>query len=167
MEGLRQIQKITQVIFGILRGIVLGLAVMSIAGSRFEIAFGLLTALLLSVSFLAGFSPVNDYEVGCKPNLTRRKLGVSILRTLIVAAAGVLAAVFTTASVHSMLLGLRLGVAAGAVNALVGTFSSSIEWWIENLPERRLGVIGLGLIIAGMMFQSLQYWVVVWNIPVH
>ena len=67
------------------------------------------------------------------------------------AAAGVLAAVFTTASVHSMLLGLRLGVAAGAVNALVGTFSSSIEWWIENLPERRLGVIGLGLIITGMI----------------
>jgi hypothetical protein len=41
---------------------------------------------------------------------------------------------------------LRLGLAAGTVNALVFLFSPALERWIENLPERRLGVAGLGLI---------------------
>jgi hypothetical protein len=52
------------------------------------------------------------------------------------------------------------------VSALVGLFSPVIEWWIENLPERRLGVLGLGLIFVGMVLQSVQYWVVVLDVSV-
>jgi hypothetical protein len=55
-------------------------------------------------------------------------------------------------------------LAAGTVNALVGLFSPAIEQWIENLPERRLGVAGLGLIFAGMILQSIQYWIVVFEL---
>jgi len=56
-------------------------------------------------------------------------------------------------------------LAAGTVSALVGLVSPVIEWHIENLPERRLGLAGLGLIFAGMALQSAQYWVVVLAIP--
>jgi len=38
-----------------------------------------------------------------------------------------------------------------------------LEWWIENLPSRRLGTIGLWMILLGMILQSMQYWVVVYN----
>jgi hypothetical protein len=50
------------------------------------------------------------------------------------------------------------------VNALVGLFSPPIERWIEDLPERRLGVAGLGLIFVGMILQSIQYWIVVFEL---
>lgn len=33
------------------------------------------------------------------------------------------------------------------------------------LPERRLGTMGLGLIFLGMLLQSVQYWVVMWDMP--
>jgi hypothetical protein len=59
-----------------------------------------------------------------------------------------------------------LGAAAGTVGALVGLFSTVIEWWIDNLPERWLGVLGLGLILVGMVLQSVQYWVVVLDVSV-
>jgi len=28
----------------------------------------------------------------------------------------------------------------------------------DNLPERRLGVVGIGLILCGFTLQSIQYW---------
>jgi len=48
----------------------------------------------------------------------------------------------------------------------VSLCSPAIEWQIENLPERRLGMLGLGSILIGMILQSIQYWTVVFNIPV-
>jgi uncharacterized protein YjeT (DUF2065 family) len=41
-----------------------------------------------------------------------------------------------------------------------------IEWRIENLPERRLGMVGLSLILAGVVLQSVQYWLAVFEVPV-
>ena len=55
-------------------------------------------------------------------------------------------------------LGLRLGVAAGTVSALVGLASPIIEWRIENMPDRRLGIAGLIMMMIGGVFQSRQYW---------
>jgi hypothetical protein len=34
------------------------------------------------------------------------------------------------------------------------------------LPSRRLGVLGTGLLLLGFALQSLQYWVVLLNVPV-
>jgi uncharacterized protein YjeT (DUF2065 family) len=45
----------------------------------------------------------------------------------------------------------------------VSPFSPVIEWRIENLPERQLGVIGLGLILIGVLLQSIHYWIVVFS----
>jgi hypothetical protein len=83
-----------------------------------------------------------------------------------VSAAGVIAAFLTSSASHAVRFGLRLGLPAGTVSAPVGLFSPAIEWRIENLPERRLGVGGLGLIFVGMLLQSVPYWIVVFNIPV-
>ena len=154
------------VVFGIFRGTVHGLAAMTIAGIRFSIFFGLLTCVGLTASFLAGFSPSDDYETHSTVRLSRRKIFASILRTLIVSGAGVASALLVDSTLHSLLLGLKLGLAAGIVSAIVGVSSPPIEWWIENLPERRLGAIGIGLIIMGLLLQSLQYWFVIWNVPV-
>lgn len=90
----------------------------------------------------------------------------SLLRAIAVSIAGILASVLTASGTHWIYVGLRLGLAAGVVSALVSLLSPAIEWHIENLPERRLGMAGLGLILLGMTLQSIQYWVVVFEIPV-
>jgi hypothetical protein len=54
----------------------------------------------------------------------------------------------------------------GAVSALVNFLSPYIEWWAENLPERRLGAFGVVLILIGLTLQSVQYWVALLDVPV-
>ena len=48
----------------------------------------------------------------------------------------------------------------------MGTVSPFVEWWADNLPERRLGAFGAFLVLLGFGLQSLQYWEVLLNIPV-
>jgi hypothetical protein len=93
-------------------------------------------------------------------------LFASLSRAIAVSAAGILASLLTESGSHWLYVGLRLGLAAGIVNALVSLLSPALECRIDNLPERRLGRLGLGLILVGMILQSIQYWTVVLNISV-
>ena len=113
-----------------------------------------------------GFSPTHDYETKSKPRTSIHKMLASFWRAVAVGLAGVIA-VLPRHHELSVLFGLRLGLAAGTVSALVGLFSPVVEWWIENLPERRLGVFGVVLILLGVMFQSIEHWLVVFGPPVH
>jgi hypothetical protein len=151
--------------FGFLRGAVLGLAGMTVAGAWFGGWFGLLSGIGLGISYAAGFAPTDDYEAGSRPRVSRHKIVASALRTIIVSLGG-MGAVFLAQSsgTRHYAFGLRLGLAAGAVSALVGLFSPLIEWRIETLEDNRLGMVGLALIFAGMVLQSIQYWVVVFNV---
>ncbi|MGI8741693.1 MAG: hypothetical protein ACR2NN_03815 [Bryobacteraceae bacterium] len=136
-------------LFGFLRGVVLGLAGMTIAGPTFGVWFGLLSGAGLSGFYAIGFAPTDDYETEAKPHISRHKLLASFSRALAVSAAGVIAGLLISSSSHWLFLRLKLGLAAGAVSALLGLFSPAFEWWIENLPERRLGVAGSGFDLYG------------------
>jgi len=146
--------------FGFLRGMVLGLAGMTVAGPAFGAPFGLLSGAGLAAVYALGFGPTADYAAGSRPRTSRRKMLASLWRAVAVGAAGVIAA-FPAGPNVPITLGLQVGLAAGAVSALVGLFSPAIEWWIESLPERQLGAFGVSLILLGMLFQSIQYWIVV------
>jgi len=59
----------TLVLFGFLRGLVLGLAAgITVAGPLFGAVFGLLSGIGLTISYLLGFAPTQDYEVESKPH---------------------------------------------------------------------------------------------------
>jgi len=64
------------------------------------------------------------------------------------------------------LVGLEIGLIVAVVGGIVGAVSPFVEWWADNLPERRLGAFGALLVLSGFGLQSLQYWVVLLNIPV-
>jgi hypothetical protein len=42
-----------------------------------------------------------------------------------------------------------------AIGSMINPY---IEYYADNLPERRMGVFGIGLILCGFALQSLQYW---------
>jgi hypothetical protein len=49
----------------------------------------------------------------------------------------------------------------------VGTMVNPyIEYFADNLPERRLGVFGIWLVLCGFLLQSFQYWVAIFDLPV-
>jgi hypothetical protein len=163
MDPSHEEQRTTVVLFGFLRGLVLGLAGITVAGPHFGAVFGFLSGIGLTISYLLGFAPTQDYEAESKPHISGHKMLASLWRAVAVGIAGIVAGLLNTPRTYWILFGLKLGLAAGTVNALVGLFSPAIEGWIENLPERRLGVAGLGLIFVGMILQSIQYWIVVFE----
>jgi len=46
----------------------------------------------------------------------------------------------------------------GLVTTVGQVVNPYIEYYADNLPERRLGVFGIGLILCGFALQSFQYW---------
>lgn len=56
---------------------------------------------------------------------------------------------------HHVLAGISMSI-----------FSPFIEWWEDNLPARRLGAFGTILLLFGLILQSLQYWVALFDMPV-
>ena len=73
----------TVALFGFLRGLVLGLAGISVAGPLFGAVFGLLSGAGLTISYLLGFAPTQDYEVESKPHISGHKVLASLWRAVV------------------------------------------------------------------------------------
>jgi len=67
---------------------------------------------------------------------------------------------------HARLFAVRVGLVTGLVTAVGITVNPFIEYYADNLPERRLGVFGIWLLLCGFVLQSVQYWLAIFDIPV-
>ncbi len=50
---------------------------------------------------------------------------------------------------------MTFGLVIGVVTAILGAGTSLIEWIVDHLPEKVLGVFGVGLLLGG--FQELLF----------
>jgi hypothetical protein len=66
---------------------------------------------------------------------------------------------------HAWSFAIRVGLVTGLVTGVGVTVNPYIEYYADNLPERRLGVFGVGLIFFGFALQSLQYWLALFDVP--
>ena len=67
---------------------------------------------------------------------------------------------------NALSVGLKAGLAIGAVTAIVNACSPFIEWTADRVPEKRMGVFGVGLILIGFALQSVQYWLSLFDVSV-
>ena len=65
---------------------------------------------------------------------------------------------------HPWSFAIRVGLVIGIVTGVGTTLSPYIEYYADNLPERRMGVFGIGLILCGFALQSLQYWLALFDV---
>jgi TctA family transporter len=65
---------------------------------------------------------------------------------------------------HPWSFAIRVGVVTGIVTGVGATINPYIEYYADNLQERRLGVFGIGLILCGFALQSLQYWLMLLDV---
>jgi hypothetical protein len=65
---------------------------------------------------------------------------------------------------HAWLFAIRVGLVTGIVTGVGVTVNPYIEYYADNLPERRLGAFGIGLIFCGFALQSLQYWLSLFDV---
>ena len=140
-------------LLGFLRGLMFGTASVTLFGPIFGVIFGGLAGLGLVLGNAIGLAPSDDYETKTTPRFRLHNILASAYRAAVVA---------TAATVTGEGLGvrdalwwaLRLGLTAGIVSTLVGAFSPLIERWILHAPQRRLGLIGLALLLFGTLVDA-------------
>jgi hypothetical protein len=59
---------------------------------------------------------------------------------------------------------LRIGIVTGMVTGVGVSITPYIEYYADHLPERRMGAVGIGLILCGFALQSLQYWLALFDV---
>jgi hypothetical protein len=128
-------------------------------GPVFGIAFGAMSAAAQTIAYRLGIRPTMDYQPQARPRLTRHQFLAGVNRTVGYGIAGYLSALIAHQRVSALHVGLLTGLATGIVTVVGSGSISFVEWFADNIPAKRMGVIGIALILTGFALQSAQYWV--------
>jgi hypothetical protein len=149
-----------------IRGVGFAVGAAHLYGVVFGATFGTLSTVGQIVAYRRGMRPTIDYHPGTRPRLTRHQLLGTVNRTIGYVAAGYISALLARRRATAVSVGLTFGLVTGVVTAVVITCTSLIEWLADHLPEKRMGVFGIGLILIGFTLQSFQYWVALLDVKV-
>ena len=130
----------------------------------FAVAFAVLITVGQVVAYSRGMRPSTDYAASRRPRLTRRQFWGTVIRTIAYIATALVCSAFVHHIDHAWSFALRVGLVTGVVTGLGTTVNPYIEYYADNLPERRLGAFGIGLILCGFAMQSLQYWLALFDV---
>ena len=131
---------------------------------RYAIAFALLITIGQTVAYSYGMRPATDYSASRRPRFSRRQFQGTIHRTIGYIASALVCSAFIHHVDHPWSFAIRVGLVTGIVTAVGVTFNPYIEYYADNLPERRLGAFGIGLILCGFALQSVQYWLALFDV---
>jgi hypothetical protein len=143
-----------------------GLGAGYLFGAPFGITFGALSTAGQVIAYRLGIRSTMAYKPASRPHLTWLLLLAAANRTVGYTATGYLSSLVAQQREHAVAVGLKAGLVIGAVTAIVGPLTPFIEWRADHVPERRMGVFGIGLMLMGFALQSVQYWVALLDVPV-
>lgn len=163
-RGLDHYSLLWEGIFSAIRGIGFAAGLYPIVGLRFAIAFAFLITLGQIVAYSRGVRPAIDYVSIRRPRITYRQFSATVLRTFGYLASALICSTFIHHLDHPWAFAIRVGLVTGLVTGIGVTVNPYIEYYADNLPERRLGAFGIALILCGFAMQSLQYWLALFDV---
>ncbi len=149
-----------------IRGGGFGIGTAHLHGPLFGVVFGSLSIAGQVVAYRFGIRPTLDYQSMARLRLSKKQFWSSVNRTVGYTIAGYLSAAVAHESAQGWAFGWQVGLSIGVVTAVSITFVPFIEWAADNMPDRRMGVFGIGFMLVGFALQSVQYWVAFLDIPV-
>lgn len=149
-----------------IRGAGFALGASYLFGAPFGVAFGVLSTAGQAVVYRFGFRPTRDYQPATRPRLTRFQLFAAANRTVGYAVTGYVSSLVAQQREHAIAVGLKVGLAIGVATAVAGSCTPFVEWMADHVPEKRMGVFGVGLILLGFTLQSVQYWLALLDVSV-
>jgi hypothetical protein len=153
-------------LFSALRGLAFGAGLYRILGLEYAIAFGILITSGQVIAYSRGMRPSTDYAASRRPRLTRRQFWGTVVRTVGYIAAALICSALVHRFDHAWSFAVRVGLVTGLVTGIGITVTPYIEYYADNLPERRLGAFGIALIFCGFTLQSLQYWLALFDVHI-
>jgi len=149
-----------------IRGCGFGLGSGYLFGARFGMAFGVLSTVGQAIAYRFGIRPSADYRPARRPRITRLHFFAALNRTVGYGFTGWVCSLIAQHRERAVAVGLRAGIAIGLVTAIAGSCTPFVEWTADHVPEKRMGVFGVGLILAGFGMQSIQYWAALLDVKV-
>jgi len=141
--------------FGLIRAASFGAAGWLARDAWFGINFGILSAIGLVATYLAVGPPPFDLSSG-RPQIDRAVLKRAAFRGASIGLAAVL-----SGAIHrehdALFFGLKVGLVTGISSGFLVAVAPSVEAWVDNLPDRRLGGYGAILVVIGSLLQIAQY----------
>ena len=151
-------------VFAAIRGFGFGLGLYMVVGLRFSVSFALLITIGQIFAYSRGMRPAIDYASSRRPRLSRRQFWGTVVRTVGYIASALACSAFIHHLDHPWFFAIRVGLVTGIVTAVGATFNPFIEYYADNLPERRLAAFGIVLILCGFALQSFQYWLSLFDV---
>jgi hypothetical protein len=151
-------------LFAAIRAFGFGAGLYRILGLRFAVAFAVLITVGQIFAYARGMRPAIDYAASRRSRLTGRQIWGTVERTVGYIATALICSAFVHHVDHAWSFAIRVGLVTGVVTGVVQTAIPYIEYFADNLPERRLGAFGIGLILCGFTLQSLQYWLALFDV---
>ncbi|SRR5579871_809519 len=155
-----------EVLFSFIRSAAFGVGLYPVAGLMFSLLFTALLTVGQSVAVYKGIRPGMDYSSALRARLTKRQFLGVVLRTVGYTGTALVCSLLAPQIDHRWLFALRVGLTTGIVTAVGTSVNPLIEYYADNLAERRLGAFGIWLVLCGFLLQSVQYWVALLDIPV-
>jgi hypothetical protein len=155
-----------EAVFSAIRGLAFGAGLYRHLGLAFATAFAVLITAGQVIAYSRGMRPGTDYEAARRHRLSRRHITGAIIRTVGYIATALLCSAVVRHIEHPWLFALRVGLVTGVVTAVGTMVNPYIEYYADNLPERRLGVFGIWLVLSGFALQSLQYWLAILDVRI-
>jgi len=153
-------------VFSAIRACAFSAALYPQVGFRFAALYAVLLTGGQVSAYARGVRPALQYMASRRPRFTRALFWATVIRTAGYIVAALLCSTVVRHLEHPWLFATRLGVVTGVVTGVGMTFSPYIEYWADNMPQRRMGVVGVGLLFCGFAMQSLQYWLVALDVRV-
>jgi hypothetical protein len=163
-RGLDHYSLAWEAVFSAIRAFGFGAGLYRILGFGFAIAFAILITVGQVVAYSRGMRPATDYSASRRPRLSRRQFVGTLIRTVGYIATALICSAFIHHVDHAWAFAIRVGLVTGIVTGVGGTLTPYVEYYADNLPERRMGVFGIGLILCGFTLQSLQYWLALFDV---
>jgi hypothetical protein len=133
-------------------------------GLGFALPFAVLITVGQVFAYSRGVSPGRDYTANRRPRLTRRQFWSTVTHTVGYAGTALVCSAFAHHIDHAWAFAVRVGLVTGLVTGILQLVFPYIEFYAVNLPVRRLGVFGIGLILCGFALQSIQYWLALFDV---
>jgi hypothetical protein len=153
-------------LFSATRGVAFSAGLYRNPGLKFAAVFAAMITVGQVFAYSRGMRPALDYVATGKPRITRRHGWGILVRTLGYAASALLCGSLVRHIEHVWSAAIRLGLVIGIVTGVGTAIVPMIEYYADDLPERRLGVVGIGLILFGFAMQSFQYWLALLDVRV-
>jgi hypothetical protein len=149
-----------------IRGGGFGLGAAYLYGATFGAMFGALSTVGQVLGYQAGIRPTIDYQPATRLRLTKRQFLAALNRMAGYTIAGYISALTAHQRANALSVGVKAGLVIGAVTVIVNACTPFIEWTADHVPQKGMGVLGVGLILVGFTLQSVQYWLTLLDVTI-